>query len=60
MFYRFGFFGLEHLPLENFLYMNAYKFDNENQAMYCAVDMKVIIKIRKYRGHISNFHKFWG
>jgi hypothetical protein len=45
MFYSSGFFGLEHLPLEKFLYIDTYKFDDENQAMYCGVDMKVINRI---------------
>jgi hypothetical protein len=47
MFYSSEFFGLKHLLLENFLYMDTYKFDNENQAMYCIVQMKVIIRICK-------------
>ena len=44
MFYSFGFFGLNHLLLKKILHMDTYKFDDENQAMYCVVDIKVIIR----------------
>jgi hypothetical protein len=47
MFYSFGFFGQELLPLENFLHMDTYKLQCVNQAIYCGVDMKVIIRICK-------------
>ena len=47
MFYSFGFLGLEHLLLENFLHMDSYKFDNENQAIYWVANMKAIIEICK-------------
>jgi hypothetical protein len=29
------------------MYMDTYKFDDENHAMYCAVQLKVIIKLCK-------------
>jgi hypothetical protein len=47
MFYSFEFVDLDQLPLKNFLHMDTYKFDNVNQAMYCPVDIKVIIKSLK-------------
>jgi hypothetical protein len=59
MFYSVGFFNLDQFPLKKFLHMDTYKFDDENQAMYCLVDIKVIIKSLKLRNQISNFHKFW-
>jgi hypothetical protein len=59
MFYTFGIFDLDQFPLKKFLHMDTYKFDNENQAMYCVVDIKVIIKSLKSRNQLSNFHKYW-
>ena len=47
MFYSFEFVDLDQLPLKNFLHMDTYKFDDGNQAMYCPVDIKVIIKSLK-------------
>jgi hypothetical protein len=43
----FGIFDLDLFPLENFLQMDTYKFENENQAMYCPLDINVIIKSLK-------------
>jgi hypothetical protein len=43
----FGFFDLDLLPLKNFLHMDTYKFENENQVMYYPLDINVIIKSLK-------------
>ena len=43
----FEIFDLDLLPLKNFLHMDTYKFENENQAMYCPLDMNMIIKSLK-------------
>jgi hypothetical protein len=47
MFYSFGFLDLDHLPIKKFLLMHTYKFEDENQAMYCPLDIEVTIKSLK-------------
>jgi hypothetical protein len=47
MFYSFELLDLNHLPLKKFLHMDTYKFEDENQAMYCLLDIKVTIKSLK-------------
>jgi hypothetical protein len=59
MFYSFGFFDLEYLPLKHLLHMDTDKFEDENQVMYCLLDIRVIIKSLKLRDQKSNFLKFW-
>jgi hypothetical protein len=47
MFYSFRFLDLDHLPIKKFLLMHTYKFEDENQAMYCPLDIEVTIKSLK-------------
>jgi hypothetical protein len=42
-----GFFDLCLFPLKNFFHVDIYKFKHENQAMYCPLDIDVIIKSLK-------------
>jgi hypothetical protein len=39
MFHSFEFLNVNHLPLIKFLHMHTYKFEDENQAMYCPLDI---------------------
>jgi hypothetical protein len=59
MFYSFGFYHLDQIPLKNFLHMDTYKFDDENQAIFCLVDIKVIIKSFNLGNQNSNLQKPW-
>lgn len=43
--------------MKYFLYMDTYKFDSENQAMFCLVDIKVIIKTFNLWKQKSNLQK---
>jgi hypothetical protein len=47
MFYSFEFLNLNHLPLKKLRHMDTYKFEDENQAMYCPLDIEVTIKSLK-------------
>jgi hypothetical protein len=52
MFYSFIFLDLDYLPIKKFLLMHTYKFEDENQAMYCPLDTKVTIKTNKRTKHL--------
>jgi hypothetical protein len=43
--------------MKNFLHMDTYKFDDGNQAMFCLVDIKVIIKTFNSWNQKSNLQK---
>jgi hypothetical protein len=44
MFYSIRIFDIDPLPLKNLLHIDTYKFEDDNQAIYCPLDIKVIIK----------------
>jgi hypothetical protein len=47
MFYSIRFLDLDHLPIKKILLMHTYKFEDQNQAMYCPLDTEVTIKSLK-------------
>jgi hypothetical protein len=44
MFYSFRFLDLDHLSIKKFLLIHTYKFEDENEAMYCPLDTEVTIR----------------
>jgi hypothetical protein len=53
MFHRFGFRYLGRFAVQSPI--NTYEFDNDNQAVYCPFDIKLIIKSRNCKDQTSNY-----
>jgi hypothetical protein len=48
MVYSSRFFDLDHLHIKKIVLMHTHKFEDENQAMYCPLDMEGLMHTMVY------------